>query len=280
MARTIADGPPGLEVPHKINGRYGSIVMNVRTARPSRVRLTDLRGFYSLADADNNREPNTGRRGSAIYPGAARDKTIVYVGELQSRTLQGLRALTAELKKAITERSSELKIQIQDSEVPWFFNARVIDYEHDDEQKNGPTAVWPWTRTFQLSLQLSDSRFYVDNGGAAYASNAPGSAVDVNNEGGTDTDPFFIVQCEADTPCYIKDNTHGVQLALSGMPAGEITVNFGTREILRAGEDATRYLVEDESNWWDEDAAGIQPGVSNIQVGGAEWGVSFLHASE
>lgn len=281
MARTIASGVPGLEVAHKLNGAFGSIVMNVRTARPSRVQLTDIKGLYSLPDADDAREAHIGRRGEAIYPSARRGKTIVYIGKLQSRTQQGLRTLTAEFKKATcANRSAEMKVQLQDPEVPWFFNARVIDCEIDEEQTNGPTSVWPWTRTFQLSLRLSDARVYVDNGGAAYPSNAAGSTVNVTNEGTTDTDPFFIVQCVEGTACVIKNNTLGTKLRLAGMPSGEIGVNFLTREIVREGADASKYLDEESSDWWDEDQIGIAPGISALQVTGAEWGVTFLHAAE
>jgi hypothetical protein len=280
MSRTVAMGPPGLEVPHKINGTYGSIVMNVRTARP-RTRLTQLKGYYSLPTADNNREPHVGRRGEAIYPGAPRGKTIVYSGELQGRTLESLRELTNTFKKAIAgSRGNELKIQVQDSEVPWFFYARVIDCEIDEEQTNGPTMIWPWTRTFQLSLELSDGRFYVDNGGAAYDSIAAGDGITVDNEGSTDTDPVFIFDAAADTPVELINETLGVKLKLAGMPAGTMTVNFGTREILYDTEDATEFLVEDESDWWDEDQIGIAPGESVIKVVGAVWNLSFYHAWE
>lgn len=281
MARSIANGPPGLEVPHKLNGEYGSLVMNVRTDRPARIHLKDLRGYYALGDADDNREGRTGRRGESIYPSAPRGKTIVYIGEIQSRTQEGMRILIASLKQALAaHRNDEMKVQIQDPEVPWFFNARVIDFEMDDEQVNGPVSVWPWTRSFQLSLRLSDARFYVDNGGAVYASEAEGSSVAAVNEGSTDTDPSFVIQAKAGTPVVMKNNTTGRQLELRNHPSGTIVVDFSTREILRAGVDATRYLHEAGSTWWDEDVPGIIPGVNNIKVDGAEWGVSFLHASE
>lgn len=281
MARTIANGPPGLEVPHKLNGAYGSIIMNALSARPSRVRLKQIKGLYSLPDSDNNREAHIGRRGEAVYPGARRGKTIVYVGELQSRTLEGLRILTEAFKKATcANRSDEMKVQIQDPEVPWFFNGRIIDLEIDEEQVNGPTFVWPWTRTFQLSLQQSDARVYVDNGGAAYAANVAGATANADNEGSTDTDPSFVVQCLAATPCVLKNNTTGRKLRVAGMPAGALVIDFLTREITQGGADASKYLDEGNTDWWDENVPGIIPGINAVQVTGAEWGVSFLHASE
>ena len=292
MARTIQSGVPGLEVPHEIIGPYGSFQMNVRSARPSRVRLTGLKGWHSLAEADDNREARVGRRGEVAYPSAARGKTIVYEGELQSKTLQGLRTLEALFNKACaTDRSNELRVKIQDPEVPWFFNGRVVDLEIDDKQEKGKATVWPWTRTFQLSLRLGDGRFYVDNGGAAYAANASGATIHAKHEGTSTTEPHFIVITSGGVKTVTLGNgsiwTPGdpeglsfAQLHLTAVPAGELILDFATREITLGGVDASKYLNIPLSNWWDEDQWGLVPGDNELTVTGGEWGVSFFHASE
>lgn len=290
MARSIQSGVPGLEVPHRIVGPYSSFQMNVRSARPSRVRLTGLKGWHSLAEADDNREARVGRRGENIYPSAARGKTVVYEGELQSKTLEGLRTLEALFDKACaTDRSSELQVKIEDPEVPWMFHARVIDKEIDDKQEKGLNTVWPWTRTFQLSLRLGDGRFYVDNGGAAYSANASGAVVHVKHEGSSTTEPHFVMNVTGGTvtfgngSIFTPGDPEGLtfaQLHFTGMPAGFLVVDFATREITLGGADASKYLNIPLSNWWDEDQWGLVPGDNELTAFGGEWGVSFFHASE
>jgi hypothetical protein len=295
VPRVIADGVPGLEVTHLLErlfyeGPNYTFMLNDRDARPSHVRLTEIKGWSSLDEGDDNREARVGRRGENIYPSAARGKTIVYVGELRSKTLTGMRQLISELSKVCsTDRSGELHIKIQDPDVPWFYDARVIDLEIDDKQDKNLDSVWPWTRAFQLSLRSSDGRFYVDNGGSSHGGNASGALIHVNHEGSSPTDPAFTVHATgglvllSNLSIKTPNDPEAVafcQLRLEGVPAGILTVNFATREILLEGSDASKYMNIGLSNWWDEDQAGILPGDNELTVTGGEWGVSFLHASE
>jgi hypothetical protein len=284
MTWTIADGPPGIEVPHVWNTLF---TLNDLSVKPH-VKIDKITGGYSFADLDDDRDANTGRRGETPRPAYARGLTEVYECTLRAKTLQSMRNFGSQMRGAFRDRNNEGQMLLNGVDLDWFFNARVMDLQWDDEQFTGWTAVYPFQRKLTLSLRLSDARKYAlplfDDHAAGHASTT--SAV-YTNEGDTDTDPIFtVVVAGAGTQVTLENlsmaTSNGTaRLRFNGVPAGTMTVNFKARTATMAdGTDVTNLMDIAYSQWWDELIEGMHSGNNNLKVTGGTWGVSFYHASE
>jgi hypothetical protein len=269
---SIASGPPGIEVAHQ----WGTFVLNDRSARPARVRLQRITGLHALGEVDDNRVTSSGQRGEVILPGARRGKTVVYEGSIQSKTLDALRTTTTAMLAAFREASDEGTMAILGS-VTWFFRARVTDLAIDDEQTGGLERVWPFERTFTLTLRLSDSRSYVFASAASAGPFSSASSHVLTVAGGADVDPTFTVTgvpSLGDVEFY--NGTLDRYLTFVDLPAGTLIVNFGERTATVGGVDVMAHLdVANSSWWWGPDATGLAPGANNVGVTGGSWSATW-----
>lgn len=283
MTWLIADGPPGIDVPHIWNS---SFTLNDLSVKPH-VKIDKITGGYSFADLDDDRDANTGRRGETPRPAYARGVTKVYECTVRAKTLQSMRNLATQVRGAFRDRNNEGQMLLNGADVDWFFNARVLDFSMDDEQFTGWTFVYPFQRKFTLSLRLSDARTYalpqVDDHAAGHAD---GSAVVYTNEGDTDTDPTFTVATAAGATVTLENlsmaTSNGTaRLRFTNLPAGTLTVNFKNRTAtMQDGTDVMNKWDIAYSQWWDELIEGMHSGNNNLRVTGGAWGVSYYHASE
>ncbi|WP_297775062.1 hypothetical protein [Mycobacterium sp.] len=268
----LIDGYPGVEATHTING----VAMNVLTAEP-RIRLTRVTGLHSLADADDTRQTNTGRRGETVLPGAPRGKTVVYEGTVQARTLAGLRQTAKALRAACRERNAEQRVWLG---TDFFMDGRILSFDADDEQTTGPQAVRPFQRDFTLSLRMSDARVYYNQLGAAAA--ADGDSVVLHNSGDADTDPTLNLTVAAAT-VQVYNGTLDKYLIFNGLDAhigGVLVVDFKARTARIGGFDAMTGFDTTGSTWWDEYVPGLAPGDNNVGVVGAAMAASWYPAFE
>jgi hypothetical protein len=283
----MSEGPPGLDAVHTWRG----IDLGLREADVW-TKLTKLTGYYSLPDADDNRGPRSGRRGEVVYPGEERGKTVVYEGEVRAKTLSALRTKATNMRAAFRKRRQEYQMDItaDGGVTPWHFNARVIQFDMDDEQTNGLEAVWPWKRPFSIGLRLGDPRFYYSDSEdfktAAYAS---GSSHNLTNQGTVDTEPVFYIDRSAATDPgditleNLTDPDNERILVWRNVPVTHFRVNFFLRRAHQDdGTGTLRYLDESASTWWDEGKEGMDPGLNTFRITSDDstWGVEFWHAFE
>jgi hypothetical protein len=277
----VADGPPGLEAVHTWNG---GIALNTQPALP-RIKIDRLTGFHSLPDADDNNAPFTARRGIRVYPGYERAKTITYEGRIFGRSLEELRRQTNIMRASFRDRSGEYEMRLAPADgTHWFYVARVMSLNIDDEQTQGPF-FRPWQREFQLDLRQSDPRFYVDAliDTGALAAGSHSVAVD----GLADTDPVISVLIPSGTPdvtlsngSVLASNGLAARLRFLDMPAGVLQVDFRNRRATISGQDVSAALDFDYSSWWDENIPGLIPGNNALSMSGAtNFSVSFRAAA-
>ena len=301
MPVAIIDGILGIEARHVWQG-VTTLNDIEKTPRLPRVRVDRVRGLHSLPEADDNRAPNTARMGETPYPSFARGKTVVYEGRLQAATLQDLRQLEYELRAAFSERSTEgTMVAVPHADYgteSWFYAARVLQLDIDDEQPFGYSRMpAPFERAFTLGLRQSDPRYYLSDAGSS-GSIAGGVAHNVTNEGTAPTEPAFVINPNDET--VIVENLSVLD------PDGEpVRLEFdfsdiwvpGDLENLRIDFRARTAIVDYEIlgvaqvdqnvmpyltgvTWWDENVPGLAPGVNQLRVTGATtWQATFYSAS-
>jgi hypothetical protein len=285
MAWTTQHGPPGLEGTHT----WGGVVLNTdRSLGLPRYKLDRITGLMSLPEAQDFRQPRTGRRGEESYPGAALGKTVVYEGRIQAPTLQDMRLMETELRGAFRKRGREQVMALARPSGPgWFYGATVAQLDIDDEQTRGPSAQpTPWQRGFLIGLRLGEPRIFMVTP-QSYGPFVHNTWHQVTNLGNTDADPTFTGTVLADgTDVSVYNSTVQVdgaaaRLTFRDLPAGAFACNFNQRTTTVDGEDVAGKLDPDYDRWWNELVPGIEPGANQLRaVGLSAWGVTFFHSSE
>lgn len=289
---TIGSGPPGIEVQHLwtpsgvFGGTRPAVTMNDRAARPARIKLTKITGSRSLAELEDAGTLNTGRRGGSALPSVSGMKTKVYEGEIQSKTLDGLRIASELMRAAFGERDHQGVMTLLGAP-QWEFNARTLGYDEDDEQTTGWETVFPFKRGFQLNLRMYDSRHYVVGDQSVGAADA--TSATATNAGTAETDPVFTVAVNAGDLITLRSFTLDRTLSFDNLPAGTLTVDFNDRSARIPGalgrDDVSGYLDPYDCDWWHENVPGLIPGANSVRVtnhgtGSAPWTVTWRHASE
>jgi hypothetical protein len=186
------------------------------------------------------------------------------------------------------------------------YRARVIACSVPDEQTFGPDRIETsgWERTFQLSLRLSDPRYYeapersasstpvgsVSGGFTAPlrapfyvpgSSTALGSLV-AQNVGTAPAEPVFDIHGPVTDPGLVHDDLDAALLFKSGSltvgPNQVLTVDFNTRQMTLDGGHVSRDRVAwNLSNWWDAGVQGLRVGSNRVRlVGNAVGGQAYV----
>jgi hypothetical protein len=278
----IADGPPGVEAAHTWNE---TLILNTdRSAGFPRFKVDRITGWGSLPEADDFREPRTARVGEFALPGNERGRTLVYEGRVQGGELGTpgelvlMRRSIASLRAAFRQRSSEQVMVVTPHPVfggpQWFFAARVLSLEVDDEQTRGPNAR-PWQREFTLSLRQSDPRVYVV--GAVERALADGGVL--TNLGGMDTNPTFVLTVPVQGDASITHVGLGASIVLRDAAPGDYVVDFAARSVTKGGQDFSGLIDAVASTWWHPNIPALTPGDNAIaQDNVSDWHATFHHA--
>lgn len=279
----LNQGILGIEAIH--NWR-GLVDLNTQTGLP-RIEVDRVTGLHALPEADDNREPATGRIGEVTYPSLPRGKTITYEGTIYGRTLYDLRAHSALLRGACAERSAEGWMQVNPDPTiggaALGYAARVLALDMDDEQTVGVgTMPSEYQRHFVLSLRQSDPRYY-QIGAPVQGTAGQGVVITVINLGYAPAEPVWIVDGPvADDLVFERyDNPDPRKVLFNsvGLAAGQqLRLDQRTRTLTRVsdGVDFTSKLVFADSSWWDEGAFGLNPGATQVRsAGGGNWTITF-----
>jgi phage-related protein len=261
----------GLEFPHVW---AGGVTLNDRAASP-RARVGRITGWGSLAEMDDNRQTFTGRRGEIPLPSDVKGKTITYEGNVQAKTLAGLRTMERALRAGFRNRSDEQAMTIAGTR---YFMARCISLEIDEEQTTGMQSVWPYDRTLTIGLRLSDARIYAV-GQTDSIDHADGESVVLTTAGEADTDPWFNITTAGGT-VTLYSGVLDKNLRFVGLPAGALHIDFKYRTVTVDGVDASGKLDVAFSDWWGENVPGLVPGDNNVGVTGGTWAASWRDAWE
>lgn len=301
MATEIADGVLGLEARHTWQG----LTMNRRDGVFPDIWLDKIAGLHSLAPADDNRIPHTGRIGEWALPGSRRGKNVTYEGRLLGDTLQELRQIRNQAAAAFggIAVADDLEMTVAPhptyGDVEHFYKARVLDFDPDDEQTRGPTAVpTEFQREFTLTLHQSDPRYFV----VGMNTESRGSAGEITaadglvNEGLESAELRLSVAgaIAADTTITFERRNPGIPLRTLvvvtkvAVDAGQtLRVIFGEpfgkrrvviEDALGDEEDVTRWVTFWQSNWWNERVNGLVAG-DNVVYGSRAFTVDWYHTN-
>src|SRR5262245_45415759 len=234
MALALADGPPGLEATHQ--WELGGIVLNgLDSGSYPRYKVTKITGWNSLPEIPDQRFTNTGRLGERPIPTWPVGKTITYEGQVEALTYETMRAACSALSAAFADVFSEHRMTI----VPhtgwgtqqFFYLARALACDVDDELHNPSSLPSGWIRPFTLSVRLSDPRRY------AYPTPvdaSAGTSQNVTNLGNAPTDPNITISSIGDVEdVWVRNLSQGdSQLFFRPLPSSSpVVIDFKTRSI-------------------------------------------------
>lgn len=299
---------PGVEGRHAWNSE---LTLNDRAVWP-RYKLKRITGLHSLPDAEDNREPATGRLGEVVRRALRRGKTLTYEGTVEGRTLAQLRQGEDALLGAFAELDEGQMIVSPHPAYggpSFFYRARALACDIPDEQQAPPKrSTLGFERPFALSLRLADPRFYetqqqgpIPTGPIVQGAGLslpwilpviiPGSAasgtVVVTNTGTAPTDPIIDLYGPVTNPRVMND-TLGRELRFKGLTLAEgsfIRVDFKQRTIKLEGTSDFRSKFDRQlSTWWDEGVPGLRRGDNAVRYRGdsisdpARAEITFHHA--
>jgi hypothetical protein len=276
---SITWGKPGREVKHQ----WGTLVLNDRqpAGGAGRYVIDKLTGWYSLPEIEDARRSSGSKRGEVVLPTYPRGKTVVYEERIEAKTLPAWRSAYRALASAFQFRNEEGYMYLLGSPVEWFFRARVMQMDADDDPANiDPRRPWPLTGGFQIGLRLGDARTYALP--LVQHNVAGGGASTVTNLGTSDTDPTFAIHVATAGDVTLTNAAVGRGLTFRGLPTGDYTLVFGPGDrqmVNAAGTDFSGHLDVDSSAWWDELIPGLVSGDNPITVTGASaWRCDFYYA--
>lgn len=289
MAWTIADGPAGLEGIHTWDG---AAILNDRSGGLPYVKLEEISGLYGLPEADDLRDPRTGRQGEATRPGFPRGKGAVYTGTIYATDPRELRAYSGELRAAFAERAFEHPMRIAPPAFAgggpiWLYSARALGCDIPERQDVGLGAMpTPWQRPITITLRLSDGRFVVDAAAVDSGAFADGATEAISQSGTADADPVFTGTIASGSDLLLENHSvpiasggHAFLQFLSVPAAGTVTVDFASRAAYIVDGSSVTWdlmpVLDSSSNWWDEQVPGLLPGSNSIQATGlASWHIA------
>lgn len=287
-------GPGGLSHNHLWNNVFS---INAKSLAMPRVILDPqdgITGLFDLPDTADPREKRTAAIGEQIYPDYPGGKTVVYKGELEAADEIALNTLRQQMRAAFAiNMSSEGFMQI----IPdaafgddvWSYLARPLSGGLTIDEGIHRSRFHPhgaFARTFQLSLRMSDPRFYLLSAHQVFDANPAGTYITVPNYDAP-ADPLFTISLPTSgLTVTLRSNT--VVTSASGLArlrfgpftgvSGTLVVDFreGGRSVTMAGIDVSQYIDSSYSNWWDELIPGLAPGNNDITVeGGGNWKVEY-----
>jgi hypothetical protein len=285
----------GLEARHTWNG---IITLNNLDSYP-RFSVQTIQGLRSKADAEDNRDPSTARRGEIPRKSRRRGKTITYEGMTEARNDLDLRQAESILSAAFEDIDNEGEMVITshplfpDPPPPVLYRARAISCEVVEAVASPKKYTLGHERSFVLTLRLSDPRFYIaqqagpfETGAltsdigislpvtAPFTIPAPGGLagiITITNDGDADTDPIIDIYGPIINP-IVENQTVGASLIFSGLEIEDgdfMRVDFKARKImLNAINDYRSKLDRVASDWWDNDVPGFQSGDNVIKFSG------------
>jgi Phage tail protein len=284
-------GVLGIEARHQWNS---GVVLGDDGASP-RVKIEAVSGLRSLPEAEDNREPASGRRGEKVRSGFRRGKTLAYELLLQARSLADLRQLATELAGTFDSLSEGRMLVTPDPDYiagfSRFFRGRALSLDEGPEILN-PDAAWQFQQPFALGIRMADARFYdpqevIDATGAITLTGglAPplippftlpdtgegAGSVTVENVGTAATDPVIDIYGPVANPA-LTNLTLERALAFHNLELDAATflrIDFFARTVKLLGTSDYRLKIDwDLSDWWDPGVDGLAPGDNVIQLRG------------
>lgn len=269
-----------------LNARHnwgGFFVNSKKSDGYPRVKLDSAPGWFSTPETTTSEgDPNIGRIGETFSPRTSIGKTLSYVGRIQSDRANGfggLEARAAAMSASFSDRSSVQSMLVEPwwSTNQWLYQARVMDFNADDEQERGDDAQpSPWQRDFTLNLRMKDGRFYWWNEtgvAGAFKSVTHATAAVVENSGTAPTDPIITVTgVGAGQDVHLIRGVPGgtdLNLWFRGLDAGTLIVDFSVQRAFLNDllTDVTDTYDELSSSWWDSWQFGVPPGIHTISRG-------------
>jgi hypothetical protein len=277
-ASTFAEGPLGLEGLHK----WKTFVMNNKTSGYPRVKIGQIAGLRTKPEADDNRDPFTGRAGEIIYPSLIRGKVVAYEGLLQAMSAPSLRTLQTDMLRLFTP-TEEGKLAIYPPAarggVTFTAFARCLELDIPEEPPRSINAVpSPYQLEFTLTLRMHVPMFFALGMPQTKTTVGTDPNTDVFNPSTAPTYPKLTVPFTAPTTVSVYNDTVGAVLRFDNLPTtGSLIVDFLTRTATVGGVDVLRYMNDVVSNWWDEGVPGLDAGNNIIrQVGGSQIKTDFF----
>jgi len=159
----------------------------------------------------------------------------------------------------------------------------VIDEQLDVEDIRSNSKGF--ARDFEVTLRLSDPRYYLNLGGAPQTVALTTTNSPVTNNGNAPTDPVVTIS-GTNNPSVVNASLPGnPRIAFNGVdvsaPGDELVIDFANRTALKNGSNDVRNKIDlENSAWWDAGVPGLVPGVNQIRVGdtGATGEIEFYHA--
>lgn len=293
MVITWSEGPLGLAGYHQWND---GIVLG--GAGYPRYKLDRIGGWGSLPEVSDNTFQNVGRVGESMFRFGVQGRTLTYEGRIQARTHDELLRMKMAMEAAFYGRQFDGRMVINchpdAGNAPWSFLARVMQLEIDEEQTRGPTAQpSPHQREFILGLRLGDPRLVSWDGAYTVPQitdpvAASGDTVFPENLGSAPADPYFDIYGPINPDVTVVrggDRPATLKVDYLDVPDGHtLRVDFRDQTVkdITAGKDYTARVVFAESDWWDEGADGLLPGVTPVGVvapGSNGWRVAYRHSA-
>jgi hypothetical protein len=291
MITSLAAGPQGLEGTWRWERNWldpsFQIILNDREGAFPRTKFDRITGMYSVGELEDLRMSRVGAIGEIAYPAMMRGKTFTIEGRVQALTLESLRTHSLALRSAFADRRHEgvLEVVAPGETDGWRCVARVLTLDMDDVQERPPTAVpSPWQRSFVMTVRMSDPRWYwhdlFEDG-----PNASAATRNLDSQGDAPVEPLFLVAGPiTDLTLQRGSNPDFRQLVLEsvGLAGGQtLAIHFGFRTIYRVSDGVSfaSKVVFDESDWWDDQVFGLEPGVTDVTVTGGSWTVQWYPAA-
>jgi hypothetical protein len=281
----------GIEARHQWND---GVVMGDEGASP-RIKIEDIGGLRSLAEAEDNRDAAMGRRGERARNSFRRGKTLAYELLLQARSLAELRRLVTDLAGTFDSLAEGRMLVTPHPDYAAgfsrFFRGRALSLDEGPEILN-PNAAWQFQQPFALGIRMADARYYdpqevIDatgaialTGGLAPPLTPPftlpdtgegAGSVTVENVGSAATDPVIDIYGPVLNP-VLTNLTVERTLAFQGLELDAPTflrIDFFARTVKLLGTSDYRSKIDwDLSDWWDPGVDGLAPGDNLIQLRG------------
>jgi hypothetical protein len=306
---------PGIEARHMWEPAigapflFGGVDVAARATWPN-FRVQKIDGRHARPDANDQRDPATARMGEIVRRSLLRGKTEAWQGLVRGRTLRELREGSESMLSAFAENDEGTMTIVPPASygsMPEFtYRARVIACSVPDEQTFGPDRqeTSGWERAFQLSLRLSDPRYYeapersvssTPSGSSAQGVTVPlsvpfyvpGSSTALgglvaSNVGTAPAEPIFDIHGPVSDPGLVHDDLDLALLFKSGsltVASNQVlTVDFNDRQMTLDGGHVSRDRLDwTRSNWWDAGAMGLRVGDNRVRlVGQAVGGSAFV----
>lgn len=295
---------PDLNAVHRWNDAFSlNDIWNLDgTMKFPHVQLRRIPGIHDLPPMEMRQDPAVGRRYRDIPRSTLRvGKDMVYEGTIRARSQADLEDIVADLLEAFQEEEvGEMKITPFDGAPSFVYSARCSAASPGSELPPSRTGLGlGWERSITIGVHMSDSRFYDEAstleiasaagvaGGLTIPTNVPfdlaesatlPNSVSIDYDGRAPMDPVVNIvgpTIEGARLLHLEQDrtlTVGPELL-----AGEILeIDFNERSMVIGAVDASDYLDDANTDYWDRGVHGLVKGDNTVVLyGGLGAGMSL-----